>query len=183
MSGIGFGLTETNGAGSGDLGAAVRRQTAQLGVAVADRRGAHHRPRQARPLPAGQAGEIWMRGVTVMQGYWGQPEATAQAMHGGWFRTGDIGYLDEEGFLFVVDRLKDVINRSGEKIAAAEVESCLLTAPQVEEAAVFARPDDTHRRGGGRVVVPRPGADLHARQGSAHVAGKGWRPTRCRREV
>jgi long-chain acyl-CoA synthetase len=64
-----------------------------------------------------------------MQQYWGQPEATAQALQDGWFRTGDIGYLDADGFLFVVDRIKDVINRSGEKIAAAEVESCLSELP------------------------------------------------------
>ncbi|MEG0677814.1 MAG: AMP-binding protein, partial [Comamonas sp.] len=68
-------------------------------------------------VPAGPAGEIWLKGVTLMQGYWAQPEATQAAIVDGWFRTGDIGVIDSDGFLTIVDRIKDVINRSGEKIA------------------------------------------------------------------
>jgi long-chain acyl-CoA synthetase len=128
MSGIGFGLTETNGAVSaisGRLFEAKPHSSGPLSPLSEVRIAGPDGP----GLPAGQAGEIWVRGVTVMQQYWGQPEATAQALQDGWFRTGDIGYLDDEGFLFVVDRIKDVINRSGEKIAAAEFESCLSDAP------------------------------------------------------
>jgi len=169
MSGIGFGLTETNGVGAAISGRLFAGKPHSSGLkspivelCITDPAG--------QALPAGQAGEIWIRGVTVMQGYWHQPQATAQALNGGWFRTGDIGYLDDEGFLFVIDRIKDVINRSGEKIAAAELESCLLMHPQVAEAAVFARPDDTHGEVPVAVVVPQPGVDLQAADVTAHVA-------------
>ena len=120
----------------------------------------------------GERGEIWVRGVTVMQRYWGQPEATTQALQDGWFRTGDVGYLDADGFLFVVDRIKDVINRSGEKIAAAEVESCLSELPDVDEAAVIAMPDAVTGEAVVAVVVPKPGAKLTSEQVQAHVAAR-----------
>ncbi len=169
MSGIGFGLTETNGVGAAISGRLFAGKPHSSGLKspivelrITDPAG--------KALPTGQAGEIWIRGVTVMQGYWHQPEATAQALRGGWFHTGDIGYIDDEGYLFVVDRLKDVINRSGEKIAAAELESCLLMHTQVAEAAVFARPDDTHGEVPVAVVVPQPGVDLQAADVTAHVA-------------
>ena len=169
MSGIGFGLTETNGAVSAISGRLFESKPHSSGplsplaeVRIAGPEG--------QAMPAGQTGEIWVRGVTVMQQYWGQPEATAQAMRDGWFRTGDIGYLDEDGFLFVVDRLKDVINRSGEKIAAAEVESCLSELPAVEEAAVIAAPDAVTGEAVVAVVVPRPGSALAPEQVQAHVA-------------
>ena len=171
MSGIGFGLTETNGVGtaiSGRLFAGKPRSSGLKSPIV--------ELRVTGPadeaLPAGEPGEIWIRGVTVMEGYWRQPQATAQALQDGWFRTGDVGYIDDEGFLFVVDRIKDVINRSGEKIAAAEVESCLLMHPQVSEAAVFARPDDIHGEVPVAVVVPQPDATLQSEDVRSHVAGR-----------
>ena len=120
----------------------------------------------------GQAGELWLRGVSVMQGYLGQPEASAQALAGGWFRTGDIGILDADGFLRVVDRIKDVINRAGEKIAAAEVESCLLQHPDLVEAAVFGQPDELTGEAIVAVVVLAAGATLTADDVQAHVAGR-----------
>lgn len=171
MSGIGFGLTETNGVGaaiSGRLFAGKPRSSGLkspiMELRIADLDGAE--------LPRGEAGEIWMRGVTVMREYWSQPEASAQALAGGWFHTGDVGYLDDEGFLFVVDRIKDVINRSGEKIAAAEVESCLLQHPGIAEAAVIAQPDETTGEAVVAVVVPRPGAALDAAEVRSHVAAR-----------
>jgi long-chain acyl-CoA synthetase len=171
MSGIGFGLTETNGAVSaisGRLFEAKPHSSGPLSPLTEVRIAGPDGP----GLPAGQTGEIWVRGVTVMQQYWGQPEATAQVLQDGWFRTGDIGYLDDEGFLFVVDRIKDVINRSGEKIAAAEVESCLSELPDVEEAAVIALPDAVTGEAVVAVVVPRPGATLTPEQVQAHVAAR-----------
>jgi len=168
LSGIGFGLTETNGVGaavSGALFAYKPRASGMLSpiveLRVVDASGA--------PLPAGEPGEICLRGVTVMQGYWRNPEATVGAMRDGWFHTGDVGYLDDEGFLFVVDRIKDVINRCGEKIAAAEVESCLLQLPDVLEAAVFAVPDDETGEAAAAVVSVREGAMLDAAAVRAHV--------------
>jgi long-chain acyl-CoA synthetase len=169
MSGVGFGLTESNGvatAASGDLfaykphSAGVLSPIIALRVAGAD----------GAALPAGQPGELWLRGVTVMDGYWRDPAATGNAMAGGWFRSGDIGYLDEQGFLFVVDRIKDVINRQGEKIAASEVESCILQHPGVLEVAVLAMPDDFSGEAVVAVVVPRRGVDVAGAAIQAHVA-------------
>jgi fatty-acyl-CoA synthase len=92
------------------------------------------------PVSAGQVGEICLRGPKVFKGYWRDPEATAQALRGGWFHTGDLGYLDEDGFLFVVDRLKDMIISGGENIASLEVERAVYEHPAVVEAAVVASP-------------------------------------------
>ena len=99
---------------------------------------------------------FWLRGVTLMERYCGDTEATENAMRGGWFHTGDIGVLDESGFLTIVDRIKDVINRSGEKIAAAEVESCLLQHEALEEAAVFSMPHEVTGEQVVAVVVGKP---------------------------
>ena len=169
MSGIGFGLTETNGVGTAASGRLFqfRPQAAGLVSPIIELRVADI---DGTALPAGQAGELWLRGVSVMQAYWGQAEASAQALAGGWFHTGDIGILDSDGFLRVVDRIKDVINRAGEKIAAAEVESCLLQHPELVEAAVFAQPDDQTGEAVVAVVVLAPGASLSAADVQAHVA-------------
>jgi len=96
---------------------------------------------QDRPLPPGEPGEIVLRGPKVFAAYWRDPEATAQALRGGWFHTGDVGVIDDDGFLYVVDRLKDVIVSGGENIASLEVERALYEHPAVREAAVVARPD------------------------------------------
>ncbi|WP_314972473.1 class I adenylate-forming enzyme family protein [Comamonas testosteroni] len=156
MSGIGFGLTESNGVCAGSSGRMFEAHPRSSGVLspiievrIADLDGT--------ALPIGEPGEIWLRGVTLMERYCGDAEATAKAMQGGWFHTGDIGVLDDEGFLTIVDRIKDVINRSGEKIAAAEVEACLLQHEALEEAAVFSMP---HEVTGEQVV--------------AVVVGKSW---------
>jgi len=105
-----------------------------------------------------------------MQGYWRNPQASAEALRDGWFHSGDIGYVDDENFLFIVDRLKDVINRSGEKIAAAEVESCLSQMPEIDEAAVIAVPDAVTGEAVVAVVTAKPGATLTAEQVQEHVA-------------
>ena len=92
-------------------------------------------------LPAGQDGEICVRGPVVMQGYWNSPEATAEVVRDGWFHTGDVGHLDEQGWLFVVDRLKDLIIRNGFNVYPRDVEDALLAHPEVVAAAVVGRPD------------------------------------------
>jgi acyl-CoA synthetase (AMP-forming)/AMP-acid ligase II len=90
----------------------------------------------------GEKGEIVLRGPKVFPGYWRDPEATEKAFAGGWFHTGDIGVRDEDGYLFIVDRLKDMIVSGGENIASSEVERVLYEHPAVLECAVVARPDD-----------------------------------------
>lgn len=105
---------------------------------------------EGRRLPAGERGEIVLRGATITRGYDSDPAATAAAFRNGWFRTGDIGYLDEEGYVFIVGRIKDLINRGGQEVAPAEVEEALQSHPDVVEAAVFA------------VSHPRLGEDVAA---------------------
>ena len=78
---------------------------------------------------------------SLMSGYWNLPEASAETLRDGWLNTGDIGYLDDEGFLCISGRVKELINRGGEKISAAEIETCAIDMPGVEEAAAFAVPD------------------------------------------
>jgi fatty-acyl-CoA synthase len=98
--------------------------------------------RQGRPLPAGERGEIVMRGPKVFKGYWRDPEATAAAFVGGWFHSGDIGVRDDDGYLYIVDRFKDMIVSGGENIASSEVERVLYEHDSVVEAAVVGRADD-----------------------------------------
>ncbi len=97
----------------------------------------------SRPLPpgAGQVGEIVLRGANIMIGYHDNPEATAKAFASGWFHTGDLGYLDEDGFLFIVDRIKDLIIRGGYNVYPREVEEVIYAHPAVAEAAVIGVPD------------------------------------------
>ncbi len=94
------------------------------------------------PLPQGTAGEIVARGPNVMLGYWNRPDLTAEALRGGWMHTGDIGYFDERGYLFVVDRLKDMIISGGENVYSLEVENVLSAHPAVSQCAVFGRPHE-----------------------------------------
>jgi acyl-CoA synthetase (AMP-forming)/AMP-acid ligase II len=93
-------------------------------------------------LPRGQVGEIAAHGPTVMLGYWRKPEQTAAAIVDGWLRTGDAGYMDDEGFIFLVDRLKDMIVSGGENVYSAEVENALAKHPAVQECAVIGVPHE-----------------------------------------
>ena len=114
---------------------------------------------EGRPLPAGREhiGELVVRGVNVMRGYHGHPEATAEAMAGGWFHTGDLGYVDEDGFFFVVDRKKELIIRGGYNVYPREVEDVIYQHPAVAEAAVIGVPDDRLGEEVKAVVALRPG--------------------------
>ncbi|MET3844475.1 AMP-binding protein [Bradyrhizobium sp. OAE829] len=110
------------------------------------------------PLPAGERGEVWVRGPTVISGYLNAPELNQAAFKEGWFRTGDIGSLDQDGFLSLHGRLSELINRGGEKIAPAEVESALLRHPAIAEAAAFAIPHPRLGEDVAAAIVPHPGA-------------------------
>ena len=110
-------------------------------------------------LVAGEQGEIAARGPRLMRGYWGQPEATAQAVHGGWLYTGDLGYMDEDGYIYLTGRAKDFIKRGGEMVAPEEVEQLLHACPGVEECAVIGVPDETWGERVVAVVVATAGSE------------------------
>jgi fatty-acyl-CoA synthase len=111
-------------------------------------------------VPPGTRGEIVHRSPHLMLRYWDKPEATAEAFAGGWFHSGDIGVFDEEGYLYVVDRIKDVINTGGVLVASREVEDALFTHPAVAEAAVIPVPDTTWIEAIAAVIVLRKGAEV-----------------------
>ncbi|WP_439816325.1 class I adenylate-forming enzyme family protein [Zavarzinia sp. CC-PAN008] len=139
--GNGYGLTETTSAvvANGGQDYLDHPDSVGLPMATADIRVVDD---NGNDVPDGTIGEIWCRGPNVIPGYWNNPEATEQAFGGGWFRTGDLGYRSEEGFLYVVDRKKDVIIRGGENVYCAEVEALLLEHPAVRDAALIGLPHD-----------------------------------------
>jgi long-chain acyl-CoA synthetase len=113
-----------------------------------------------RPVALGDVGEVVVRGPNVMAGYWNKPDEAAAAMlDGGWYRTGDLGRLDEEGYLYLVDRAKDMIVTGGENVYCTEVEDVLYTHPAVLEATVFGIPDGRWGEAVHAIVVPRADAD------------------------
>ena len=110
-------------------------------------------------LPPGSAGEVVIRGPNVIDGYESNPAANAAAFTGGWFRTGDLGVLDQNGYLTLSGRLKELINRGGEKIAPAEVDAVLESHPAVAEAVCFGQPDPNWGEVVAAAVVLRSAAD------------------------
>lgn len=169
MIGIGFGMTETNGVGAAAAGDLFRHQPRSSGLLspIMDVRICS--PDESN-LPANEVGEICMRGISLMDGYAGNESATQDAIRSGWLHTGDLGYIDDAGFLFIVDRLKDVINRAGENISSAEVESCLLEQQYVDEAAVFGMPDEDTGEAIIAVIHPLVGKTLDENTLLKHVA-------------
>ncbi|MYZ33873.1 MULTISPECIES: AMP-binding protein, partial [unclassified Streptomyces] len=120
--------------------------------------------RNGRTCPAGTQGEVWVQGPTVTRGYLGDPDGTAESFTDGWFRTGDLGSLDEDGCLFLTGHIKNLINRGGEKISPEHVEDVLAGCPGVSEAAVFPIPDAHYGQRVGAVVVVRDGEILGSGQ-------------------
>ncbi|MFB6981624.1 FadD7 family fatty acid--CoA ligase [Streptomyces scopuliridis] len=117
-----------------------------------------------RTCPPGTRGEVWVQGPTVTRGYLGNPEGTAHSFTDGWFRTGDLGTLDEDGYLFLTGHIKNLINRGGEKISSEHVEDILAGCPGVAEAAVFPVPDAHYGQRVGAAVVVRAGENLGSEQ-------------------
>jgi long-chain acyl-CoA synthetase len=119
-----------------------------------------------QPLPAGRenVGEILIRGHNVMKGYLGRPEATAETLRGGWLHSGDLGYQDEDGFYFIVDRAKDLVIRGGFNVYPREIEEVLYAHPGILEAAVIGKPDERLGEEVVAVVVRRPGSEVTAEE-------------------
>lgn len=124
-------------------------------------------------LPAGEVGEILISGPNVIKEYWNRPEATAGSFYEpDWFRSGDIGHVDEEGFLFISDRLKDMIISGGENIYPAEVEQAIMELPEVESVAVIGIPDDKWGEVPRAIVVLKPGSSMSQEGIAAHLDGR-----------
>jgi long-chain acyl-CoA synthetase len=165
---IGYGMTETNAYGPQNSGTdyeshptSTGRATPILEISVRDDDGS--------PMPVGSRGEIWFKGPHLIRGFWNRPDATAEAIVDGWLRTGDIGRVDDEGFVYVEDRAKDMVLRGGENVYCTEVEAAIYEHPSVYEAAVFGVP---HERLGEEVaaaVYLRPGVTLTAEELRRHV--------------
>ena len=137
----GWGMTETNAIGSGIAGrdylahpGSSGRVSAVLDLRIVDPDGVVQ--------DRNEIGELEVSGVSVIKGYWNRPEQNAQTFNDGWLKTGDVAYIDDEGYLFIVDRIKDLVIRGGENIGCAEVEAALLSCPGVKEASVYALPDE-----------------------------------------
>jgi long-chain acyl-CoA synthetase len=113
-----------------------------------------------KPVPTGTEGEICARGPGIMKGYWKDEEQTAQTLRDGWLHTGDVGRMDEDGFLYIVDRMKDLIIRGGFNVYPRDVEDALLEHPDVTQAAVVGRPDDESGEEVVAVVAVRPGSTI-----------------------
>ncbi|MDX6349207.1 MAG: fatty-acyl-CoA synthase, partial [Streptomyces sp.] len=129
------------------------------------------RPDQT-PVQVGEPGEILVRGPHVMPGYWGLPDETATVLADGWFHSGDAGRVDEDGYVTIVDRLKDMIISGGENVYPAEVEDVLLAHPDIVEVAVIGVPDDKWGEVGRAVVVAREGAELDPDEVLASLSGR-----------
>ena len=157
----GYGLTELSGLAT----TYVRGQERKVGSVGTPLGGTELRvvSLEGEPHPAGEVGEIEFRGPSVIPGYWENPEATAEAIdEDGWLATGDLGYLDDDGYLFLVDRKKDLILRGGYSVYPREVEEALYEHPDVLEAAVIGLPDETLGEEVAAVVVVRPGTSPSA---------------------
>ncbi len=156
----GWGMTETSAVGTTIAGAdyLARPTSAGRAVAVVQLRVVDDANTELEP---GERGELQIRGSSVFREYWNRPDATAESFtEDGWFRTGDVAHIDGQGFLFIVDRIKDLIIRGGENIGCGYVEAALLAHPQVIEAAVYAVPDERLGEEVGATICAPAGIDV-----------------------
>ena len=155
-----YGMTEIGGATATPVACGTLDMQGSIGVPMLHRE-LTVRDEAGVPVPPGAEGELWVRGPAMLRGYHRRPNADAELFRpepgGTWFRTGDLARADPDGFHWIVGRLKDMVRRSGENVAAREVESVLLAAPEVVEAAVVAVPDADRGEEVKAVLVLRPG--------------------------
>jgi len=168
---LGYGMTETNAYGPGITGSDYLSHPTSTGRAVLPML-VEVRDENLKPVPTGEAGEIWFFGSMLIRGYWNRAEATAETIVDGWLRSGDIGRLDADGFVYVEDRVKDMIIRAGENIYGAEVESAIYDHPAVHEAAVFGVPHERLGEEVGVAILPKAGAVLDPQELWKFLEGK-----------
>jgi long-chain acyl-CoA synthetase len=165
----GWGMTETSSTAASNNGIDYIRRPESCGppLPVNDVRVVAE---DGKDVPHGEAGELWVRGPNVVKGYWNKPEATADTfVEGGWLRTGDIARIDDDGFIYITDRAKDMIIRGGENIYSAEVEAALFEHPAVTDVAIFGIPHEVLGEEVAAVVVLKPGAIATAEELQSHT--------------
>ncbi len=160
MPGTGWGMTETNAIGTQisapdylRVPTSSGRCSVLMDMRIVD-------PASKAEVPCGEVGEVWVRGTPVVREYWNRPEATEDAFEDGWFKTGDLAYVDDEESVHFVDRIKDIVIRGGENISCLRVEDALYQCPGVAEAVAFGIPDERLGEALAAVVVPATGARL-----------------------
>jgi long-chain acyl-CoA synthetase len=166
----GYGLSETTGMGSFNL-PDRERKPGSIGLPVG---GTEIKvvDDDGNEVPQGEPGEVVMRGPFVMKGYWGKDDATREVMRGGWFHTGDVATMDEEGYFFIVDRKKDLIIRGGYNVYPREIEEALYEHPAVREAAVVGVPHDDLGEEVGAAIALKPDADATPDDIRAFIKGR-----------
>ena len=170
VPGTGYGMTETNGLATSISGADLLGRGRSCGrpippmvdIKVVDPNG--------REVARGETGEIWIRGAMNFRGYWNKPDATRETLKDGWVCSGDIGHMDDEDFVFITDRAKDMVIRGGENIGCQEVEAVIYDHPAVSECAVFGVPDERLGEALAVVVMVKPNQRLSPDDVRAHVA-------------
>ncbi|HMC52672.1 MAG TPA: AMP-binding protein, partial [Acidimicrobiales bacterium] len=167
----GYGLTETSSVTTMNTGEDYVRKPESVGppvpvceVKVVDEAGAG--------VPLGEVGELWIKGPNVVRGYWNNPEATAATFEGGWLHSGDVARLDQDGFVYIVDRAKDMLIRGGENVYSVEVEAALFEHSAVADVAVIGIPHKVLGEEVGAVVELRPGAAATEEELRRHVADR-----------
>ena len=168
-AGATYGLTECHGMASGISSAEIENKKGSVGkpmpilqLKIVDAQG--------KALGPGQSGEICLSGPTITPGYWNRPDATAETIKDGWLHTGDIGYYDEDGYLYISDRAKDMILRAGENVYCVEIENCISDHPEIEEAAVIGVPDKDLGEKVKAIVRKRRDSDIDELKVKQHVA-------------
>ncbi len=171
VPGNGYGLTETSSVTTYNGGVNYLERPESVGppVAVCDVKVVDP---AGNELPPGEVGELLIKGPNVIKGYWNKPEATAQAFSDGWFHSGDLARLDADGFVYIVDRAKDMLIRGGENIYCAEVEAALYEHPAVADCAVIGVPHQVLGEEVGAVIVPRPGEKVAAEEIKEFLGGR-----------
>jgi long-chain acyl-CoA synthetase len=168
--GNGWGMTETSATATHHMAEDYERRPDSCGPSVAVGECKIMTIEGDRELPIGDVGELWFKGPQVVKGYWNKPEATAQTFVDGWVKTGDLARIDAEGFVFIIDRAKDMLIRGGENIYCIEVENCLYDHPAVMDAALVGIPHKTLGEEPGAVVTLKPGAQATEQELRAFVA-------------
>jgi long-chain acyl-CoA synthetase len=168
-AGATYGLTECHGMATAISSAEIEQKKGSVGrpmpileLKIVDGQG--------NALAPKESGEICVRGATITPGYWNRPDATSETVRDGWLHTGDIGYLDEDGYLYISDRAKDMILRAGENVYCVEIETCISDHPEIEEAAVIGVPDADLGEKVKAIVRKRPDSDIDELKVQAHVA-------------